>query len=188
MERTLESKGIEPGDSVEVVTSDGRVVQGLLMPHHEFSDERIVTVKLKSGYNVGVEPRGEDAVRLIEKADKKTAGRKAKIASAESSGTGNKGSPSQALPPVSIVSTGGTIASYVDYRTGAVKPVITADELARSVPELASICSPKTEVLYSVLSENMRPENWRNLAERVAAHLNDGSRGCIVPQDRKSVV
>jgi len=176
LERNLESKGIEPGDSVEVVTSDGRVVQGVLMPHHEFSDERIVTVKLKSGYNIGVEPRSEDAVILIEKADRKVAGKKARIMSTESSETA--ASP---RPQVSIVSTGGTIASYIDYRTGAVKPVITADELASSVPELTSICSPKTEVLYSVLSENMRPENWRNLAERVAAHLNDGSRGCIVP-------
>ena len=176
LERSLESRGIEPGDAVEVTTSDGRVVQGVLMPHHEFSDEMIVTVKLKSGYNVGVEPRGEDAVRLVEKADGKAAGKKAKIVSSEAQGRG-----AHALSPVSIVSTGGTIASYVDYRTGAVKPAITADELARSIPELASICSPKTEVLYSVLSENMRAENWRNLAERAAAHLDDGSRGCIVP-------
>jgi glutamyl-tRNA(Gln) amidotransferase subunit D len=181
LERALESKGIEPGDTVEIVSSDGRTLQGVLMPHHEFSDEGVVTVKLKSGYNVGVRPGGGDAIKLIERADRKAAKEKAKIvSSAGHPGTDVKGS-SQVLPVLSIVSTGGTIASYVDYRTGAVKPAITADELARSVPELASVCSPKTEVLYSVLSENMRPENWRNLAERVAAHLNDGSRGCIVP-------
>jgi len=182
LERALESKGIQPGDSVEVISSDGRVVQGVLMPHHEFSDDSVITVKLKSGYNVGVSPRDADAVRLMERADRKTAGEKAKIAtSTDAAGAGGRGATTTGLPQVSIVSTGGTIASYVDYRTGAVKPAITADELARSVPELASLCSPRTEVLYSVLSENMRPENWHNLAEKVAAHLNDGSRGCIIP-------
>jgi len=172
--KALESKGLEPGDLVEVVSSDGRMLQGILMPHHEFSGGDIVTIKLGSGYNVGMRLRDPDAIRLIMKAE---TGKplKAKIM------TSSKAGGRSALPKISIVSTGGTIASYVDYRTGAVKPAITADELARSVPELADICTPKSEVLYSILSENMRPKNWSELAERIADHLNSGSMGCIVP-------
>lgn len=177
VEKSLKSKGIEPGDIIEVMSTDGRMVRGILMPHHEFSGGDIVTVKLESGYNVGVRPSHADAIKLISKSEKDSiALGRSKIAAgtcASKEGTN--------LPSLSIVSTGGTIASYVDYRTGAVKPAVSADELARSVPELFQICCPKPEVLYSVLSENMRPENWKNLAERVADHLNGGSIGCIVP-------
>lgn len=178
LEDVLRTKGIAPGDYVEVASSDGRVVRGVLMPHHEFSGADILTVKLDNGYNVGVRPGGEGSISLIKKADQKPADARAKVMASVQHKASEGGEP---LPQVSIVSTGGTIASYVDYRTGAVKPAITADELARSVPELTKVCSPRPEVLYSVLSENMRPENWRNLAERVADHLNGGSRGCIVP-------
>jgi glutamyl-tRNA(Gln) amidotransferase subunit D len=40
-----------------------------------------------------------------------------------------------------LLSTGGTIASKIDYRTGAVTPVLTAEELNSSVPELAKIAN-----------------------------------------------
>jgi len=179
LEGVLRSKGILPGDYVEVASSDGRIVRGVLMPHHEFSGVDIMTVKLDNGYNIGIRPSDDASVKLVKKGDQKTADQKAKMLT--SAHHGASGSGPGPLPQVSVVSTGGTIASYVDYRTGAVKPAITADELARSVPELTTVCSPRTEVLYSVLSENMRPENWRNLAERVADHLNGGSRGCIIP-------
>lgn len=175
---SLRSKGIEPGDVVEITSADGRVVRGILMPHHEFSGENIVTVKLDNGYNVGVDPKSGEHIKLVSKAEKgATAIGKSKIAMAA---CGPKDA-CQGLPQISIVSTGGTIASYVDYRTGAVKPAVSADELARSVPDLFQISRPKPEVLYSVLSENMRPENWKNLAEKVADHLNGGSVGCIIP-------
>lgn len=178
VQESLRSKGIEPGDSVDVTSADGRIVRGILMPHHEFSGEDIVTIKLESGYNVGVHPRSSKDIELVSKNDKSAMQigmNKIATSSVDSEKTDKD------LPRLSIVSTGGTIASYVDYRTGAVKPVVSADELARSVPELFQFCSPKTEVLYSVLSENMRPENWKNLAEKVAEHLNSGSIGCIVP-------
>ena len=178
VQESLKSKGISPGDSVEVTSADGRIIRGILMPHHEFSGEDIVTVKLVSGYNIGITPKSPDSVALISKAD----GGSMKIGTSKiaTSSMSPEGA-NKDLPKLSIVSTGGTIASYVDYRTGAVKPAVSAEELARSVPELLQISSPRPEVLYSVLSENMRPENWRNLAEKVSDHLNSGSVGCIIP-------
>ncbi len=178
VQESLASKGIEPGDTVEVISANGQTIRGILMPHHEFSSDDIVTIKLESGYNVGVNPASSESITLVAKGDKRSlAIGKSSIATASvvEKGAGRD------LPKISIVSTGGTIASYVDYRTGAVKPAVSADELARSVPELFTIASPRTEVLYSVLSENMRPANWKNLAEKIADHLNDGSVGCIVP-------
>jgi len=166
--KIIEEKEIAPGDLVEVTADDGRVIRGIAMPHHEFSQDDILTVKLGSGYNVGIHPGGADAIKLISKSDrKKSVGRT--IPTDEKKRT------------ISVVSTGGTIASYVDYRTGAVHPAISAEELVFSVPELMDICNVRAEVLYSILSENMRHKNWKELAETVAKHLNEGSTGCVIP-------
>lgn len=162
------SKAMEPGDLIEVVDDDGRIIRGILMPHHEFSQKDIITLKLGSGYNIGVRPRDPDSVVLISKAEPKN--------------TKNRDIPSDpSKKTISVLSTGGTIASYVDYRTGAVHPAISAEELVFSVPELVELCNVNAEVLYSVLSENMRPENWAHLAEKTAEHLNSGSIGVIIP-------
>jgi L-asparaginase/Glu-tRNA(Gln) amidotransferase subunit D len=38
------------------------------------------------------------------------------------------------LPELAIISTGGTIASRVDYRTGAVTSQFSADDILRAIP------------------------------------------------------
>lgn len=164
----LEARGISVGDIVEATSSDGRRFRGVVMPHHEFSGESIVTIKLDSGYNVGVALSDLDSLSLVSKAESKQP-KKREIPMDKSKKT------------VSVISTGGTIASYVDYRTGAVHPAISAEEMVFSVPELLDICNVRAEVLCSVLSENMKRKNWTQLAERVCEHLNSGSVGCIIP-------
>jgi len=180
LQEMLEANGIAAGDTVEVTTEEGKIVRGVLMPHHEFSAEDVIVIKLPSGYNIGIVPKSKDSVRLMSKSDQKGESKKTRMVEGSERRRNGKGVRTS-LPEISIVSTGGTIASYVDYRTGAVKPAISPDELARSVPELLEIARPKTEVLYSILSENMRPKIWTHLAEKVADHLNEGSVGCIVP-------
>jgi glutamyl-tRNA(Gln) amidotransferase subunit D len=85
------------------------------------------------------------------------------------------------LPIISFLGTGGTIASYVDYRTGAVHPALKAEELVATVPELSDICRMRSKVVFSIFSENMNVENWRSLALAVADELNSGAEGVIVP-------
>ena len=65
-----------------------------------------------------------------------------------------------------MLGTGGTIASYVDYRTGAVHPALSAEDLMATVPEIADICNVKAEVLFSIFSENMNVESWQALPGR----------------------
>src|SRR5206468_1680445 len=84
-------------------------------------------------------------------------------------------------PTVAVLGTGGTIASYVDYRTGAVHPAVTAEELVFSVPELLDVCNVRARVIYSIFSENLKPENWQHLALEVAKELNTGAAGVIIP-------
>jgi glutamyl-tRNA(Gln) amidotransferase subunit D len=82
---------------------------------------------------------------------------------------------------VAVLGTGGTIASYVDYRTGAVHPALSATDLVSAVPEMGEICQVDAKVIFSIFSENMRVEYWQRLAEEVAERLDKGDEGVIVP-------
>jgi glutamyl-tRNA(Gln) amidotransferase subunit D len=88
---------------------------------------------------------------------------------------------SKNLPKIALISTGGTIASKIDYRTGGVHAALSASELYASVPELASHASIDPEVLLSEYSENLRPEHWTMIADKVAEKVKSGKyRGVVV--------
>jgi glutamyl-tRNA(Gln) amidotransferase subunit D len=165
--RLIEHSGADIGDVIEVKRG-AEVFEGILMPHHEFSAESIVTMKLPTGYNIGVRVDGDTKVRLVRK---KEARERDKRASQRD----------ESRKDVAVISTGGTIASYVDYRTGAVHPAMSAEDLVFSVPELMDLCNVRAKVLYSILSENMKVKNWQELARAVAHELNTGAAGVIIP-------
>lgn len=165
--RLLESAKAELGDVIEVMRG-GESHEGILMPHHDFSHDSIVTLKLPNGYNIGVRVDESAKVKVVSRREAKE-------------------QKKQTLPrdpgkkDVAVISTGGTIASYVDYRTGAVHPAISAEELIFSVPELLDLCNVRAKVLYSILSENMKVSHWQGLARAVADELNSGAVGVIIP-------
>jgi len=84
------------------------------------------------------------------------------------------------LPLLSIISTGGTIASTVDYRTGAVSSKFTAEDIIRSIPELASIANYHTVQPFNILSENMDPGKWQILARTIMYEIENGAQGIII--------
>ncbi|HJK01125.1 MAG TPA: Glu-tRNA(Gln) amidotransferase subunit GatD [Methanocorpusculum sp.] len=84
------------------------------------------------------------------------------------------------LPLLSIVSTGGTIASTVDYRTGAVASKFTAEDIIRTIPELAKIARYRTAQPFNILSENMSPSMWQELGRAVYNEISSGAAGVIV--------
>jgi len=163
----LSDAGADVGDEVEVLRGK-EAYRGTLMPHHDFSGPDILTIKLPSGYNIGVSVERGVSVKVLSK----------KQARAE---------VKRAMPPdsekrnVSFLGTGGTIASYVDYRTGAVHPAKSAEELVFSVPELMDLCDVTAKVLYSIYSENMEVSHWQGLAKAAAEELNAGAAGVIIP-------
>jgi glutamyl-tRNA(Gln) amidotransferase subunit D len=165
--KLLEAAGVDLGDVIEVRRKD-KVRQGILMPHHDFSDPLIITLKLQTGYNVGIWVDDKTQVSLVSKKESR-AGSRAMLPS----------DPKK--KDVAVISTGGTIASYVDYRTGAVHPAKSAEELVFSVPELMDLCNVRAKVLYSILSENMKVSHWQGLARAVADELNSGAVGVIIP-------
>jgi glutamyl-tRNA(Gln) amidotransferase subunit D len=81
---------------------------------------------------------------------------------------------------VRLIGTGGTIASRLDYRTGAVIPAFSPGELYGSVPELADIANIETEKLFGVFSENMGPNEYIALAKACAKKIEDGSSGIVI--------
>jgi glutamyl-tRNA(Gln) amidotransferase subunit D len=166
--KLLMEAGAQVGDVLEVRhTGEGDGDTGLLMPHHEFSDEDIIVLKLPNGYNVGVQVEPGSQIRVVERPERKAPPVK-EIPRKEG------------LPELAIIGTGGTIASYVDYRTGAVHPALTAEELAFSVPGLADMYNLRAEALLSVHSEDLRPGHWAQIAQAVKAHLDDGVTGVVI--------
>ena len=91
----------------------------------------------------------------------------------------------ESLPDLSIVSTGGTIASRIDYRTGAVTSQFDAEDILRAIPRLVTIGRYRARKLYTILSENMTPAIWQELAEAVYKEIQSGAdRGTCHPWDR----
>ncbi|MEM3795827.1 MAG: Glu-tRNA(Gln) amidotransferase subunit GatD, partial [Archaeoglobaceae archaeon] len=133
------------------IKAKGKIFEGIVMP--SFTGNLVL--KLDNGYNVGfVEYELLEVLGELEKVEvKRELLRK------------------EGLPDVKIISTGGTIASKVDYRTGAVTSQFTAEEIVSEVPEITEICNVSAELLYNILSENMKPGYWIELARRVYESL-----------------
>ncbi|NUM69968.1 MAG: Glu-tRNA(Gln) amidotransferase subunit GatD [Ignavibacteriaceae bacterium] len=163
----LKQWSAEVWSDVEIKTATGSY-KGIILPRSETADPDHIVVKLRSGYNVGV------AVNRVETVE--IAGRKEahyKIPEKEFPFDPKK-------PKVKLLGTGGTIASRLDYRTGAVIPAFSPGELYGSVPELADICNLETEKLYGVFSENMGPEQWIGTAQAIGKEIAKGVQGIVI--------
>ncbi len=161
----LKKNKIEIGSLVRVRADF--TYSGIVMPRYEHSDDRHLVLKLKNGYNIGLE---------IEKISQ------IEVESSLSTKKENIPQPhtNPELPKILLISTGGTIASRVDYRTGGVTPALSAAELNASVPELSKIANIDTEVLFSEYSENLLPEHWIKIAEKLDSCSRSEYKGIIV--------
>ena len=163
--RFLQESKVKVGDTIKV--TEELTYSGILMPRYELSDDQHIVVKLKSGYNVGIEVGKIKKIELI------------------SSQKLTKEIPSDiktnsSLPKVLLLSTGGTIASKVDYRTGGVTPALNASELNAAIPELAKIANIDAEVLFSEYSENLQPEHWKKIAEKLDTCSKSEYKGIVI--------
>jgi glutamyl-tRNA(Gln) amidotransferase subunit D len=164
---TLKEYNAQVWSDVEVRTDRGSFT-GIVLPRSETADPYHIVLKLRSGYNVGIAAGSVQAIAVQ--------GRKEahyKIPEKEFPFDPQK-------PRVKLLGTGGTIASRLDYRTGAVIPAFSPGELYGSVPELADICNLETEKLYGVFSENMGPEQWVGTAQAIAREIEKGVHGIVI--------
>src|SRR6266849_8993938 len=166
----LRKSRIKIGSILRFTSNSGEVFEGTLIPRSEYSDPTHIVLKMKNGYNIGISLDRTERLEVIGEGEKPHF---------------TKPSPPAnhaGFPKVAIISTGGTIASRVDYRTGAVQPALTAADLASVVPELASIAEVEAHILFSELSENVTPAQWITLAEDVAKRIGDKVDGVVVSQ------
>ena len=164
----LEQWGMRVWGDVRVKNTAGSTFEGVILPRGETFDDLHVVLKLKTGYNVGIHV---DRIESIEELGFKEAIYKIP----------EKAFPvTPELPNVTLLGTGGTIASRLDYRTGAVIPAFTPGELYGAVPELAELCNLTTKKIFGVFSENMGWTEYVTLAEAVGEAIDGGADGIVI--------
>jgi glutamyl-tRNA(Gln) amidotransferase subunit D len=164
----LEAFGVRVWSDVVASNDAGSTFEGVILPRSETLDDEHVVLKLKTGYNVGLHV---ERVRSMTEVGYKEAVYRIP----------EKEFPSRPeLPRVTLLGTGGTIASRLDYRTGAVIPAFTPGELYGAVPELADVANLTTKKLFGVFSENMAREQYVALAEAIGREIEAGADGIVV--------
>jgi len=151
---------LQTGDRVRYANG-GTAVTGTYITERD----GMAVVKLDNGYNIGTSP--EKIERVGRAGPQPPAGAGVVVQ--------NPG-----LPDLAVISTGGTIASRVDYRTGAVTSQFSASDILRAIPELGEIARYRDRQVVSILSENMRPGLWQTLARAIYEEIQAGVAGVIV--------
>lgn len=150
------------------INSTRGIFKGIILPRAENDDDRHIVLKLSNGYNIGI---GIETISDMKEIGYKEA--HYKIPEKEFPFSPEK-------PNVKLFGTGGTIASRLDYRTGAVIPAFSPGELYGAVPELADICNLTTEKLFAVFSENMGPQQYIALAKAIGREIENGIDGIVI--------
>jgi glutamyl-tRNA(Gln) amidotransferase subunit D len=166
-------RALPMGRWVDIETADGRRWKGTLVPSHDLSGDRVIQLKLDSGYNIGIRIGPTDIVRAAEPPPSEV-----------------ESEPSEppAVPVaepnegrwVALLTTGGTIASRVDYRTGGVRPVKTEREVLGFFPDLERDGPVRLVPVSDRLSEEIVPSDWVELAEHVVRVFGEGAQGVVV--------
>jgi len=152
---------------VSIKTKYG-VFEGLILPRSETDDSEHVVIKMKNGYNTGIHYLNIEEIKELGRKEGRY-----KIPEKEFPYDPNK-------PNITLLGTGGTIASRLDYTTGAVIPAFSPGELYGAVPELADMCNLNTRKLFGVFSEDMGPEQYKTLAVEIGREIEKGVDGIVI--------
>ncbi len=167
IENALGANGIKIGDSIRLKTTNGDF-EGTLMPRPEAGDAGILILKLKSGYNIGVKYAPSAHIEKLSSPTETFSFPEAKTTAKRS------------LEDVTMLYTGGTIGSKVDYVTGGVHMLTKASELLYDVPELADIANIEARDLMHIASEDISYVEWQQIAAATADAFKRGARGVII--------
>lgn len=140
-------------------------IEGRVLESH---DSGILLLKLKSGYNIGINKENVLAGRVLRKFKEE----REVFEIMKKDG----------LPNVGLVITGGTIAAKLDAKTGGVSWLTDVSEFMRFYPEMGNIVNIKEiEVPFMTASESMSSEHWIKIAGAVKKMLdNKEIEGVIV--------
>ena len=152
------------GDRVKVI-ADNDIKEGILMPNEETDS---VVIKLDNGYNVGIDKKKVKEIKVVEKYKEKE------------ESTGKKPKKDSKKPTIAILHTGGTIASKVDYETGGVIAKFSPSELMELFPELKKIANFDSRLIDQMLSEDMRFEHYKKIANAIKKEIKKKVDGIII--------
>lgn len=156
----------QPGDRVRLRSKDGEL-EGILMPSLQLTGQDTLILKLDNGYNMGIEKKKISEIKVIEKYKNPKP-------------KNNEISVNKGLPYVSILSTGGTISSKIDYKTGGVYADYTAEDFIRMLPEIKEIANIKAKKVMSLMSEDMLPSDWSSMAKVISQEVKKGADGIVI--------
>jgi len=168
IESLLKSKNIKIGDRIRIAKKDS-VHEGLLMPRIELGDPSSVVIKLDNGYNIGIKFEKGLNIKLVERG-KPIRFLPAKIVAKKD----------EEKPTVSILGCGGTIASRIEYRTGAVFPAFSPADLILSFPEIKNIANIRGRKLFDLWSEDFTSEHWKIIAHEVEKEIKAKADGIVL--------
>jgi len=166
---------INPGDLIEIISD--KTFKGIFLP----SRNKETTIKLDSGYNMTIENKKIEKIRLLKKGEEK---KDSEVISKKDSKRdtnqqkNNKSLPN--LPKISILHIGGTISSKIDYKTGAVSPLFSAQDLINMFPELNNIANISSKQLFNIASEDLRFKHYNVMAKEIQTEIKKGCRGIII--------
>ena len=163
----FEKHGIKVTDRIKV-KSKGEELEGELMPKTDVGDANTLVIKLESGYNMGISKGSIDSITLVSSTPPAVAKAHPPI------------KKNAKLPTISILHTGGTIASKVDYRTGGVVARFTPQEIMEMFPELREIANIESRLIRNMWSEDMRFAHYNLMAAEVAKEVKKGVDGIII--------
>jgi glutamyl-tRNA(Gln) amidotransferase subunit D len=167
-----ELSALPTGQRVELSDEEGRVWSGTVVPRHDFSGDRVLQLKLESGYNIGVHITPTFRFRVL--------GASRPVTAPPASRSPAPGVAAVGSSWIALLTTGGTIASRVDYETGGVRPVKEEREILEFFPELEESGRVRIVPVFDRLSEDLVPSDWQVLAEKVVATFAAGAQGIVV--------
>ncbi|MBS3175616.1 Glu-tRNA(Gln) amidotransferase subunit GatD [Candidatus Woesearchaeota archaeon] len=156
-------------DLVKIERKDGAVFEGLqlLSPNKD-----VIVLKLSNGYNIGIlesNIKKKETVKKAVQEEKVSTPQKPRIIN-------------HLLPKIAILTTGGTIASKIDYETGAVSADITAEEFIGHYPLLTEFCNPEARMIAQMMSESFRFAHYNLFAQEILKEIKKGAKGIILAQ------
>jgi glutamyl-tRNA(Gln) amidotransferase subunit D len=160
---------MNPGDQV-CISQNGTEYEGILLPS---ANSDYLLLKLPGGYNIGISAKGASII-VVKPSSENSFTQESKPDQISNISFDDE------LPLISLISTGGTIASTVDYRTGAVASKFDVADVIRSIPDLSGMANYRGRVAANILSENMEPSIWQDLAKVIFEEIESGADGIIV--------
>lgn len=157
----------KPGDKIRIICAD-KTHEGVLIDEKK----EVTVIKLENGYNIGIDNKKIKKIEILEKGKELEIKYPTKVE--------QKKDEKKGLPKISILHTGGTIASKVDYRTGAVYSSFKPEDLLGLFPELGDIAKFDSKLIANMWSEDLRFKHFSVIAEAVAEEVKKGAEGIII--------